>query len=39
VPDAGWRAELRELAPRYVASINRYVVASVDRIEFVIRSS
>ncbi|MBZ5598950.1 MAG: DUF721 domain-containing protein [Acidobacteriia bacterium] len=39
VPDAGWRAELRELAPRYLALINRYVVERVDRIEFVIRSS
>lgn len=37
VPDAGWRAQLRELAPRYVAAINRYVGERVDRIEFVIR--
>jgi predicted nucleic acid-binding Zn ribbon protein len=36
VPDAGWRAELRELAPQYVAVINRYVGESVKRIEFVI---
>jgi hypothetical protein len=38
VPDAGWRAELRALAPRYVAAINRYVSESVTRIEFVIQS-
>jgi hypothetical protein len=37
VADAGWRAQLGELAPRYVAAINRYVGESVKRIEFVIR--
>ena len=36
VPDAGWRAELRVLAPQYLAVINRYVAESVKRIEFVI---
>ncbi|MGA2695874.1 MAG: DUF721 domain-containing protein [Terriglobales bacterium] len=36
VPDAGWRAELRALAPQYVAVINRYAVEKVERIEFVI---
>ena len=36
VPDAGWRAELKWLAPQYVAAINRYVGESVARIEFVI---
>jgi Dna[CI] antecedent DciA-like protein len=36
VPDRGWRAELQALAPRYLAVINRYVVESVMRIEFVI---
>ncbi len=36
VPDWGWRAELQELAPSYLAVINRYVVESVKRIEFVI---
>jgi hypothetical protein len=36
VPDAGWRAELRELAPQYVAVISRYVGESVRRIEFVV---
>ena len=36
VPDWGWRAELQALAPRYLVVINRYVVESVKRIEFVI---
>ncbi len=36
VPDANWRAELKVLAPQYVAVINRYVSESVKRIEFVI---
>ena len=37
VPDAGWRAELQHLAPRYVAIINRYKVGIITRIDFVIR--
>jgi hypothetical protein len=36
VADAGWRRELQALAPRYVATINRYTTESVQRIEFVI---
>jgi hypothetical protein len=36
VADAGWRSELQSLAPRYLASINRYTVQAVRRIEFVI---
>ena len=36
VPDASWRAELKALAPQYVAVINRYVSESVKRIEFVV---
>ena len=36
VPDASWRAELKALAPQYVAVINRYVRESVKRIEFVV---
>jgi Dna[CI] antecedent, DciA len=36
VPDAGWRAELQHLAPRYLAVINRYSRATISRIEFVI---
>lgn len=35
VPDAGWRAELRSLAPQYLAVLNRYTSESVRRIEFV----
>src|SRR5579864_854131 len=37
VPDAGWRAELRHLAPQYLAVINRYSTTGVSKIEFVIR--
>ena len=37
VPDAGWRRELASLAPRYVASINKYSAAPVKRIEFVVK--
>lgn len=37
VPDVGWRNELQSLAPRYLATINRYVTENVSRIEFVIR--
>src|SRR5579864_3357359 len=36
VADAGWRSELQSLAPRYLASINRYTTEPVRRIEFVI---
>lgn len=36
VSDAGWRSELQVLAPRYLASINRYTTQVVRRIEFVI---
>jgi hypothetical protein len=36
VPDPGWRRELQALAPRYVASLNRYVADDVVRVEFVI---
>ena len=36
VPDAGWRAELQHLAPRYLAAINRYSAGGVNRIEFVL---
>jgi len=38
VPDAGWRAELQHLAPRYLAALNRYAAESVERIEFIVRS-
>jgi predicted nucleic acid-binding Zn ribbon protein len=36
VPDAGWRTELKALAPRYVATLNQYVAESITRVEFVI---
>ena len=39
VADAGWQRELGALAPRYLAAINRYSVASVKRIEFVVKLS
>ena len=38
VPDAGWRAELQQLAPRYLAVINKYSARNVGRIEFVLPS-
>jgi Dna[CI] antecedent, DciA len=38
VSDAGWRRELTALAPRYVATINRYSASAVRRIEFVVRA-
>lgn len=36
VADPGWKSELQSLAPRYLASINRYTVEAVRRIEFVV---
>jgi Dna[CI] antecedent, DciA len=39
VADARWRRELANLAPRYLASINRYSAAPVKRIEFVVKTS
>ena len=36
VTDIGWKAELQSLSPRYLASINRYTVEAVRRIEFVV---
>lgn len=38
VPDAGWKRELQRLAPRYLATLNRYASQTVERIEFVIRN-
>ena len=38
VADAGWRRELVNLAPRYLASINKYSSAPVKRIEFVVKA-
>jgi Dna[CI] antecedent, DciA len=37
VPDAGWKREMQNLAPRYVAGMNRYAGQKVERIVFVIR--
>jgi hypothetical protein len=37
VPDAGWKREMQGLAPRYLASLNRYAGQKVERIEFLIR--
>lgn len=39
VPDIGWRAELKHLAPQYLAVMNRYSNIQVSRIEFVIRAA
>jgi hypothetical protein len=36
VPDAGWKREMQNLAPRYLAALNRYAGQKVERIEFVI---
>ena len=36
VADQGWKTELLSLAPRYVAMLNRYAPATVERIEFVV---
>jgi hypothetical protein len=36
VADAGWQRELRALAGRYLASINRYSGQRVERVEFVL---
>jgi hypothetical protein len=36
VPDDGWKTGLQAFAPRYLASINRYTVEAVRKIDFVI---
>jgi Dna[CI] antecedent, DciA len=36
VADAGWKAGLQSFAPRYLASINRYTVEAVRKIEFIV---
>src|SRR5215470_1948711 len=36
VADEEWKAELQHLAPRYLATINRYTVEAVRKIEFVV---
>ena len=37
VPDAGWKREMQSLAPRYLATLNRYAGQKAERIEFVIQ--
>ncbi len=37
VAHAGWKYELEELAPRYLAMLNRYVGHRVQRLEFVLQ--
>ena len=37
VADTGWKRELQALAPRYLATLNRYVGHSVRHLEFVVR--
>ena len=39
VADAGWKSELQALSPKYLASINRYTLEIVRRIEFVVARS
>lgn len=39
VADAAWRAQLMELAPRYLAALNEVAPGKVARIEFVVKSS
>ena len=36
VADTGWKHELQTLAPRYLATLNKYTSERVHRIEFVI---
>lgn len=37
VADPGWKRELQALAHRYLATLNRYVLEDVHRIEFVVK--
>jgi len=39
VADAGWKAELQGLAPRYLVTLNRCSTRKVERIEFVVKGS
>jgi Dna[CI] antecedent, DciA len=36
VADAEWKSGLQSLAPRYLASINRYTAEAVRKIEFIV---
>jgi predicted nucleic acid-binding Zn ribbon protein len=39
VADAGWRAELQSLAPRYLAAMQRFSPQPVRRIEFIVAAA
>lgn len=39
VPDSGWKREMQNLAPQYLATLNRYAGQKVKRIDFVIRQA
>lgn len=39
VADAGWKSELQSLAPRYLATINKFTSMTVNKIEFVVARS
>jgi hypothetical protein len=39
VPDSGWKREMQNLAPQYLATLNRYAGQKVTRIDFVIRQA
>jgi hypothetical protein len=36
VPDRGWRAQMMELAPRYLAALNSIAGQKVERIQFLL---
>ena len=38
VPDVGWKHEMQNLAPQYLATLNRYAGQRVTRIDFVNRA-
>ena len=38
VGEAGWQREVASVAARYLAAINRYTAAGVERIEFVVKA-
>jgi predicted nucleic acid-binding Zn ribbon protein len=39
VPDGSWCAELKRLAPQYLAVLNRYVGGGIRRIEFILQTT
>jgi predicted nucleic acid-binding Zn ribbon protein len=36
VPDASWQAQMREMAPQFLALLNRFTPQPVSRLEFVV---